>query len=132
LRGNWVAGLQLQIHVFEGFQTHYKKAEAEADYRASGSQLEDTRNLIVSQVQQALSDVRTSLNKIQTSKVQLDQAQQARSMAETQYAIGVISNLELLDAQTLLTQAQFIYLRAQFDYTISRYTLDRAIGEQSW
>ena len=132
LRGNWVAGLQLQIPVFEGFQTHYKKVEAEADYRASGSQLEDTRNLIVSQVQQALSDVRTSLNKIQTSKVQLDQARQARGMAETQYAIGVISNLELLDAQTLLTQAQFIYLKAQYDYTISRYTLDRAIGEQPW
>jgi outer membrane protein len=132
LRGNWVAGLQLEVPVFEGFQTRYKKEEAEADYRASGSQLENTHNMIVSQVQQALSDVQTSLNKLETTKVQLDQAQEAKNIAETQYAIGVISNLELLDAQTLLTQAHFIYLKAQYDYVISRYALDRAIGHEPW
>ena len=132
LRGNWVAGLQLQVPVFEGFQTRYKKEEAEADYRASGSQLEDTRNIIASQVQQALSDVQTSLNKLQTTKVQLNQAREAKDIAATQYAIGVISNLELLDAETLLTQAHFIYLRAQYDYVISRYALDRAIGHEPW
>ena len=132
LRGNWVAGLQLQVPVFEGFQTRYKKEEAEADYRASGSQLVDTRNIIASQVQQALSDVQTSLNKLQTTKVQLNQAREAKDIAATQYAIGVISNLELLDAETLLTQAHFIYLRAQYDYVISRYALDRAIGHEPW
>ena len=132
MRWNWVAGVQLQVPLFEGFQVHYKKEEAEADYRASSSQIEDTRNMIISQVQQAMSDVQTSLNKIATTKVQLDQAQEAKSIAETQYAIGVISNLELLDAQTMLTQAQFIYLKAQYDYVISRYALDRAIGQRLW
>jgi outer membrane protein len=132
LRGNWVAGLQLEVPVFEGFQTRYKKEEAEADYRASGTQVVNTRNMIVSQVQQALSDVQTSLNKLQTSKVQLDQAQEAKNIAERQYTIGVISNLELLDSQTQLTQAHFIYLRAQYDYVISRYALNRAIGHESW
>jgi outer membrane protein len=132
MRWNWVAGVQLQVPLFEGFQVHYKKEEAEADFRASGSQIEDTRNMIISQVQQAMSDVQTSLNKIATTKVQLDQAQEAKSIAETQYAIGVISNLELLDAQTMLTQAQFIYLKAQYDYVISRYALDRAIGQRLW
>jgi outer membrane protein len=132
MRWNWVAGIQLAVPLFEGFQVHYKKEEAEADYRASGSQIEDTRNMIISQVQQAMNDVQTSLNKMGTTKVQLEQAQEAKSIAETQYTIGVISNLELLDAQTMLTQAQFIYLRAQYDYVISRYALDRAIGQQPW
>jgi outer membrane protein len=132
LRGNWVAGVRLQVPVFEGFLTRYKKGEAEAHYRASGFRLNETRNRIISQVQQVRSDARTSLKKLQSTKVQLRQAREARNMAQTQYDAGVISNLELLDAQTLLTQAQFIYLKAQYDYVISRYALERAIGQQPW
>lgn len=53
-------------------------------------------------------------------------------MGEVRYEAGVITNLDLLDSQTRLSEARLSYINAQYGYVIGRYALDRATGASVW
>ncbi len=132
LKANWVAGMRLQVPVFEGFRTRYRKEESHARVRAAIHHQDDMTNLVVSQVKQAFSEVRTSNEKLKNAELQVRQAEQALSMAKVRYQAGVITNLDLLDAETSNAQANQVFLRAKYDYVTSQYRLEQATGTQLW
>jgi outer membrane protein len=102
--------------------------ESEASLRAARTHSLDTEHAVTAEVLQAISDVRASLDKIQTSELQVRQAKQAIGMATVRYDSGVVTNLDLIDAQTALAQAELFHLQALYHYVLSRYTLDKSIG----
>jgi outer membrane protein len=128
LRGNWVAAVGVQVPIFNGFKTHSQEQESEANLRAARAHTTDVERAVTSEVLQAVSDVRASLDKIQTSELQVRQAKQAIDMATVRYETGVVTNLDLIDAQTALAQAEFFHLQALYHYVLSRYSLDKSIG----
>ncbi len=93
--------------------------------QASQSVVERTVTL---EVQQALEGVRSARDKVETSNVQVQQALDAVRNARVQYEAGAATNLDLLDAETSVAQAQLAQLSAVYQYTLSRYSLDRATG----
>jgi outer membrane protein TolC len=66
--------------------------------------------------------------KIKTSALQVEQAKEALAIATVRYESGVITNLDLLDAETALAQSELLYLEALYQQVISGYALERAIG----
>jgi outer membrane protein TolC len=54
------------------------------------------------------------------------------TIAKGQYGVGVVTNLDLLDAQTSLSEAKLVHLRAVYDYVNSLNLLDRATGKRIW
>lgn len=130
MRGNWVVGLDVDVPIFNGFRTHAEEEEALANRRVSEARTSDSERLVASEVQQAVSDVRTSADKIETSTLQVEQARKALDIATVRYESGVITNLDLIDAETALAQARLGHLQALFDYVISSTSLDRAVGNQ--
>lgn len=132
LQGNISAGVQLQVPAFNGHRTKYQESEADANILSAKSHTEDIRRQIASEVQQAIAGVKSSLEKIQNSEVQVKQAEAALAMARTRYEAGVVANLDLLDAETTLSQAKLIFLRAMYNYAISLTFLDKATGKKIW
>ena len=132
LRGNYAAGLELKIPVFNGHRTRHQKAEADADLNSARAHTADMKQQIRSEVLQAIASVNSSLEKISSTETQVRQAEKAVSMARVRYTAGVITNLDLLDAETTLSQAKLIRLRAFYDYTMSLYALDRTTGRKVW
>ena len=128
LRGNWVVGLDVDVPIFNGFRTRAEEEEAMANRLASEAHTSDMERLVAAEVQQSISDVRTSADKIETSMLQVEQAKQALDIATVRYESGVITNLDLIDAETALAQARLGHLQALFDYVISSTRLDRAVG----
>ena len=88
----------------------------------------DVARQVEGDVQQALANLRASQDKLATSELQVEQADTALSLAETRYRAGVITNLEVLDAQTALAEARLLRLRTQYAFVQSRYALERAVG----
>jgi len=131
-RGNYVAGLQLKIPLFNGYRSKHLESEAHARFNSAQAHTNDIEQLIRSEVLQAIAGVNSSLEKIASTDAQVEQAEQAVSMARVRYAAGVITNLELLDTETTLSQAKLIRLRAFYDYTVSLDALDRATGKKLW
>ncbi len=132
LHGNWVAGVELQVPLYEGNRTQYKEEEAQATLGGSQAHVTDVERQITSDVRQAVSDVRTAMGKLATSLLQVQQATDALSIAQKRYDAGTVNNLDVLDAETSLSQAHLLRLRAQYEYVSSRYALERSVGSPIW
>lgn len=130
--GNFTAGLELNIPLFNGHRTHHQQNEAQANLNSARARTIDLQRQVLSEVDQAVAGVTSSLDKIKSSDIQIREAEQALSMAKTRYEAGVITNLDLLDAQTTLSQVKLIRLRALYDYTVSLNALDKATGRRVW
>ncbi len=131
-RGNYAAGLELKIPVFNGYKTKYQVAESDANLNSAHARTADIERQIQSEVRQAAAGVNSSLEKIASTETQVRQAEEAVTMARVRYTAGVITNLDLLDAETALSQTKLIRLRAFYDYTVSLNALDRATGKRVW
>jgi outer membrane protein TolC len=70
------------------------------------------------------------MQKEQQFKLQLEQAQKAYSLAETSFRSGTITNLELLDANTAVSESRLMLLKARIEYAASIYRLKTALGER--
>lgn len=131
-KANFTAGVSLQIPVFNGRRSHYRTVGARADLDAVRARTAGIEQEVAGEVQQAVAALKASLDKIRNSEIQVRQAEQAISLANTQYEAGVVTNLDLLDAQTAYAQAKLIHLRALYQYTMSRNRLDQAVGAKMW
>jgi len=129
-RGNLIFGLEAKIPIFNGFRTRNDMDEASANLRAAALKRADTERMIVQEVQQSVSDLRTTAEKLQTSDIQVDQAARALEMAKVRYDNGVITNLDLIDAETALAQAKLTQVDALKDYVIGSYSLKKNTGEE--
>ena len=56
------------------------------------------------------------------------QSTEALALAKTRYTNGVITNFELLDAQSAARSAELTRLQARYDCMLASYALARAAG----
>lgn len=129
LRGNWLLGVSANIPIFNGNRKDAKIQEAEANLNANDAQISALKRKINTEVQQAVSDLETSKAKLSSTQLQVDQAEQAVKRAEISYANGVITNLDLLDSETSLSEARLLHLKVVFQNVINAYNLKEAVGD---
>jgi len=129
---NFTAGAQLQVPLFTGFRTRSREENARASQRAAQAMLDDARRNVTASVEEALAALATSLDVLATAEVGLQQAQLAVEVARVRFAAGVVSNLDLLDAETSLAEAQQSRLSALYQNEIARNALDQAMGREIW
>jgi outer membrane protein len=72
--------------------------------------------------------LREARDKIGVAEVAVEQAEENFRINAERFKEQVATTTEVLDAQTLLTQAQSNYFNALSDYNIARARLDRAMG----
>jgi outer membrane protein len=128
LRGNWSAGINASIPIFNGNLRDAKEEEADANWKSSSANISELKKDITVEVGQAVADVKANLLKIKTSELQVHHAMQAVSRAEIQYRDGVITNLDLIDAETSLAQAKLGFLQVQYKNVLGYFNLKKATG----
>jgi outer membrane protein len=128
LRGNWAAGINASIPIFNGNLRDAKVEEAEANLKSSSAKILELERQIRAQVELAAADLSASKSKIKTSELQVKQARDAVSRAEVRYRDGVITNLDLIDAETSLSEAELLRLRVTYENVINTYSLMEAVG----
>lgn len=129
LRGNWVLGLAAHVPIFNGFRTDAKLQEVQADLDANDAHLLQLERKIKAEVESSLSELSNSRSKIGSTKLQVAQAEQALQRAQTQYKNGVITNLDLLDSETSLSEAKLLHLRVVYQNVINSYNVKEAVGD---
>jgi outer membrane protein len=121
LNGSWT--------LFDGFSTASKIKEAGADLAAIEANEDLTRNSIILEVKDACLNLNSAVNSISSAKKAVESADENYSISREKYKSGIGSNLEMIDAQTALTEARTNLYQAQFDYQIARAKVNRALGE---
>jgi len=129
---DWVAGVNLNVPVFQGFLGERTQEEAQKKLDAARANSLAVKRTVTTQVLQAIRDVLTARSQVESAQAQLDQAQQVLEVVKVQYDLGLLTNLEYLDAQAGLERAQLGSIQAQYRNVLAEYALRQAAGEKIW
>ena len=125
----WNAGGQLSWDIFDGMLTHGKVVQARALYEKSKTDVDDKGRQIELEVRTAYSDFIEAREVLESQQKVQEQADEALREARARADAGTSTQLDVLDAETSLTQARTTQIQALHDYAVARARLERAIGE---
>jgi outer membrane protein TolC len=128
-RHGWLAGAQLSWQLFDGFLTQGKISEAKAYHQKSQTEVNDTARRIELEVRTAYSDFIEAREVLESQKKVQEQAEEALRLAVARADAGSGTQLDVLDAQTSLTEARTTQSLALRDYAVALAKLERAIGQ---
>jgi outer membrane protein len=103
---NWNVGLVLSFPLFDGGGRQGGIEQAEARTRQAMASGVLTRQRIELEVQSAWLAIVEAHERIDTTQSAVDQAEEALRVVQEKYRVGLGSSIEVLDAQTALTQAR--------------------------
>ena len=124
----FVGGVQLTWSLFDGRRTQGKVMEATALYERAGVELDDTGRRIELEVRTAYSNFIEADEVLRSQEKVLEQAEEALRLARARSEAGTGTQLDVLSAQTALTEARSTQIQALRDYSVARARLERAIG----
>ncbi len=130
LRGNWLVNLTLGIPIFNGNQTENREHEIEAGLLASDQRLNQLRETVSTEVFQAVNELKSNQEKLAVTEKQIGYASKSLERAQYQYDSGSGTNLDVLDAATMLTQARMMRLQVMFREVLNFYSLKKAVGDK--
>ena len=127
-KGYVTAGVSLQVPIFTGRRVQGDRMEANALVRSAQARERELDETITTEVADAYSDLNAARSRLSNADTLVDQAREALALAQTRYANGVITNFELLDAQSASRAAELGRLQARYDCVLARQAVARAAG----
>ena len=127
---NYVVGLGLRIPIYDGSKTKYNLLQAKSAITSISWETEYTKRNISTELSEAETYMYSDGKKVSQYELQLAQALKAYSLAETSFRSGSITNLDLLDSNTSVSESRLLLLKAKIDYSASVYKLKAAMGER--
>lgn len=130
LTPNYVVGLGIRVPLFDGMKNKYNLSQAQSAITSLSFESEFTKRNISNEVYESEAYMFAARKKISQFELQLAQALKAYSLAVTSFKSGMITNLDLLDANTAVSESRLMLLKARIDYAASVYKLKAALGER--
>ena len=127
-----IIGATLNVPIFDGFQKSAKIRQQKLALRKIEIELvnfEQAISLDINSNRNALID---ALSALDNQDQNLTLANDIYRTSKLKYDQGVGSNLEVLDAETSLKEAQANYFNALYDATVARINLDKALGNLNY
>ncbi len=124
----WNAGAQLSWNIFDGAATYGKVTQAKAQHEKSQTELADQSRQIELGVRTTYSDLLQARETLDSQAKVQEQADEALREANARTAAGTGTQLDVLNAETALTQSRTTQIQARHDYSAARAKFERAIG----
>ncbi len=128
-KDSWLAGVSVELDLFDGFLTRGKVAEARANLDASREQLRKTELAIALEIRQAQLNVEEAQARLEATGKSVAQAEESLKLTKDRYSEGLALFTQVLDAETALTGARQRRAAAEADYLIAQAALERALGK---
>ena len=125
---SWSVGATASWSLWDGGATQnaIKKANAQLE-QAKEANLAIVDAVLLA-VQKAYLNLRSAEQTIQSTQTAVAQGQESFRIATLRYRAGVGTNLDVLDAETKLTDARNNYVQALYNYNISIAALEQLTG----
>lgn len=120
--------VQLNVPIFNGGLTRGREAVAASQQRQAELQLGDVRGQVENDVRIALQTLTTTAAQVRAAQDSLNLAQRELQLARDRFAAGVADNIEVVNAQTSLANAQDAVVVALAAYNAARLNLAAALG----
>jgi len=123
-------GLQVDLPLFRGGRVRARIREAEARLRSAEERLRKVRLKVGLEVETAVLNLRSALQRILTASGAIEQAGESLRIEREKYELGRGSILDVLDAQSALLDAQTRRARALAEHNTAMAQLRLARGEE--
>ncbi|HEX3006678.1 MAG TPA: TolC family protein [Bacteroidales bacterium] len=130
VKANYSVGVGLRIPIFDGNRLKNNLVQVQSGINNASFETEIEKRNISNEVIENESNLNNSFKKISLFELQLEQAKEAYKLAQVSYETGAITNLDLLDAETRLSESTLQLLKAKVDYSVALYKLKTAIGDK--
>ncbi|MBL0342335.1 MAG: TolC family protein [Bacteroidetes bacterium] len=123
-----VVGVSLSVPIFRGFVISSQAKQARlTQYKVENAflLLEQSINL---EYRNTLTSLQNNIDKLETQKKNRELAREISRVSKIKYDQGVGSNLEVIDAESSLREAETNYFTALLEAIISKIDLDKAAG----
>ncbi len=120
----YTVGAQLSWNIFDGYKTIGKNQKAKAELekaQTESTQYKAQSQLELNKTNRQLADTE---NKVNLSKLALEQAQEAYRIRENRFKEGLEKTTDLLNSETLQLQKELEYLQAVFEYNFTQKYLE--------
>jgi len=124
----WNVGVSLDYKLYDGGKRSSKVVGALSDLTKARIDRERLFSTIHLEVKTAFGALEEANELIASQSKSIEKAQRAFEIAEVRNKNGLMTQLELLDAQLALTSARINYSRAVYEYLLALTNLKRAMG----
>ena len=125
-------GLSVNIPVFDGFAKKYKIQQAKFTVDKVKQSMSLVEQSIDLQIRSANITIVNGLETLKSQKRNLDLAQEVVRVSKIKYQSGTGSNIEVINAESALKEAQTNYFASLYDLLLAKIDLDKAQGKLSF
>ncbi len=123
-----IVGLKMNVPVFSGFQRMYRVKEDKIGVLESEATLNNIKEGIYLEVSNSLTSLENALADLKNQQENMDLAQNVEHDSKIKYEAGTGSNIEVVDAETSLTEAETNYYNALFNALVAKVDYEQAKG----
>lgn len=121
-----VANINGTWTLFDGMETTGRLEQLKAQYATAEIALEEKKREVESQVRDAVVKLEEAQELVISQQKNVEQARESLRLAEARFNVGAGIQLDIINAQSNLTQAQFNELQGRYDYNVALALLERA------
>jgi len=125
---SWTFLGRISVPIFDGFTAKGKIKAARANLEKVQESKQQLQDLINLEVTEAYLTLQAAQERINAQKENIKTAQENLRIATERYKLGLLSQLELKDAELSLIEAETSYSRALYDYSVGLAALQKAQG----
>jgi outer membrane protein TolC len=118
----------VKVNVFDGGRIHADVAQAEIEIRQRKDELGSLDQHIDVDIRSALLDLRSAADQVAVARDNLDVANQTLTQARDRFTAGVTDNIEVVQAQDSVANAQEALISSMYAHNLAKVALARAVG----
>jgi len=119
-------GLQVNVPIYQGGAVESRTRQAGYQLRAAQDQLDQQRREVTQQVKDAFRGIVSSISDVQARQAAVVSARSNLESTQAGLEVGTRTQVDVLNAQRGLFQAEFDYLSSRYDYVINGVKLHQA------
>jgi outer membrane protein len=125
---NWNIGVGLSLPLFQGGATQASVEQAKSRTEAARATREALRQRLQVAVRTTLTTLDDTRSRVRSATEIVHLAEETERVASLKYRSGKGTNLDVLDAETVLTNARINYVQVLTDYAIATAELNFDLG----
>lgn len=127
VRDAWSGRLVLSGKIFDR-KTYAKAKEKAVEIEVSDTQIQNVKDLIRLEAQQALDTLKNSLEKIASTKVTMEFAKEVLDMTNARYEADMGTTMDIVDAQLVVDKTTIGYYQGLIAYLSAQAKLEEVQG----
>ena len=121
-----VAGINGTWTLFDGLQSTGRFEQLKAQISKAQVAYEEKQRTVESDVREAVVKIEEAQQLVVSQQKNVEQARESLRLAEARFNVGAGIQLDIINAQSNLTQARFLELQGRYDYNVALALLERA------